>query len=207
MSVTATVLPRQATPRSLPPIPAHTHAVIRADGILCRTFVSQRAAVKYVEGYKEAGGDGLHVVTIDGRMPPPEPGTKRHTKATRDILSAADCRCRYCGRNPTGERLVLSMMTPASQGGTNRPGNLTVCCESCSRSKGDRTPEEWADAILAAKPATRDEAAAGLKLETEGLCSMWTAPWVEAALAKLGIPTRRREILYRVPADGKEVSR
>lgn len=62
-------------------------------------------------------------------------------------------RCVYCGcefwnyweRNPTIDHVL-----PISRGGTKDEKNLVGCCRACNAAKGDRTPEEWAAAILEA---------------------------------------------------------
>ena len=47
--------------------------------------------------------------------------------------------CVYCGSK---RNLTVDHIIPKSKGGENTWLNLTTCCSSCNRKKGDRTPDE-----------------------------------------------------------------
>lgn len=51
-------------------------------------------------------------------------------------------RCRYCGGDD--EPLELDHIIPHSRGGQDTYDNLVAACTTCNRSKGARTPSEWA---------------------------------------------------------------
>ena len=56
------------------------------------------------------------------------------------IIARDGGKCAYCG---TTEKLGADHILPLSRGGDNDPSNLAACCESCNKSKGGRTVEEW----------------------------------------------------------------
>ncbi len=56
------------------------------------------------------------------------------------VIARDGGKCAYCG---TTEKLGADHVLPLSRGGTNDIANLTACCESCNKSKGGRTVEEW----------------------------------------------------------------
>lgn len=72
-------------------------------------------------------------------------------------LLADDPRCVYCGRilaydHPTrglvpNRYCSIDHLLPVSRGGTDDPRNLVLACSGCNRSKGNRTPDEWAEMI------------------------------------------------------------
>lgn len=49
--------------------------------------------------------------------------------------------CAYCGE--TDRPLEFDHIYPVSKGGSNDPSNLTLACDRCNRSKGDKTLMEW----------------------------------------------------------------
>lgn len=51
-------------------------------------------------------------------------------------------RCMYCGDKFAGDELTLDHVIPKAQGGKNLWHNLVACCQTCNRTKNDRTPEE-----------------------------------------------------------------
>lgn len=55
------------------------------------------------------------------------------------IFKRDNYQCSYCG---TRRNLTVDHIIPKSKGGQNTWTNLTTCCSSCNRKKGDRTPEE-----------------------------------------------------------------
>ncbi len=54
--------------------------------------------------------------------------------------------CVYCGR--PSKSLTKDHVVPRSQGGTSESSNVVKCCQSCNASKGNMTPEQWANSIL-----------------------------------------------------------
>lgn len=51
-------------------------------------------------------------------------------------------RCGYCGED-LDDGSEIDHITPVSRGGSNDPSNLTLCCLSCNRTKGDKTLSEY----------------------------------------------------------------
>lgn len=49
--------------------------------------------------------------------------------------------CAYCGAD--GE-MQQDHALPLSRGGTHEPGNIVPACEPCNKSKGRKTPQEFA---------------------------------------------------------------
>lgn len=70
-------------------------------------------------------------------VPFPNPKRKKKRKSGN---------CVYCGRH--SNTLTRDHVIPRSKGGTSESSNLVKCCQSCNASKGDMTPEEWAESIL-----------------------------------------------------------
>lgn len=61
----------------------------------------------------------------------------------REIVFARDgAACRYCG---SADYLECDHVIPLSRGGRSRLDNLVTACRACNRSKGAKTPEEWAE--------------------------------------------------------------
>lgn len=76
--------------------------------------------------------------------------------------------CRYCNYAlmPMGaedmcattywmERPTIDHLLPKSRGGTDALENLGLACNTCNARKGAKTPEEYADWIIATAPARR----------------------------------------------------
>lgn len=55
-------------------------------------------------------------------------------------------RCAYCKR--PASKLTRDHVIPKSMGGSDEPANIVWACESCNRSKGARTPRQWAADVL-----------------------------------------------------------
>ena len=51
-------------------------------------------------------------------------------------------KCVYCG---CGGKMTLEHQIPLARGGSNHPANLAPACDSCNKSKGDKTPAEFAE--------------------------------------------------------------
>jgi len=58
------------------------------------------------------------------------------------VIARDGGKCAYCGSQ---DKLGADHVLPLSRGGTNDEANLVACCESCNKSKGGRTVEEWRD--------------------------------------------------------------
>lgn len=58
-----------------------------------------------------------------------------------DVLRRQGQRCTYCG--DLAGPFEFDHIFPVSRGGTNDASNITLACETCNRSKGARTLEEW----------------------------------------------------------------
>jgi 5-methylcytosine-specific restriction endonuclease McrA len=54
-------------------------------------------------------------------------------------------RCSYCKRWAweTGEKLTVDHLKPKSEGGTNDPKNLVLCCVSCNQLKANLGVREF----------------------------------------------------------------
>lgn len=59
----------------------------------------------------------------------------------QEIFNRDNFTCSYCGATDT--KLECDHIHPISKGGTNDLSNLVTACESCNRSKGSKTLEEW----------------------------------------------------------------
>jgi hypothetical protein len=56
--------------------------------------------------------------------------------------------CAYCGAGiENGVSLSLDHLQPYSLGGSNHEGNLITCCKKCNSSRGNRTVEEFVEAV------------------------------------------------------------
>lgn len=81
----------------------------------------------------------------------------RRTARAKARLLAADPYCCYCRRPLAYDHPTLGLvpnrycsidhLLPVSRGGTDDPRNLVLACSGCNGSKGDRTPDEWAEMI------------------------------------------------------------
>lgn len=80
----------------------------------------------------------------------------RRRRLRRKLLEA-DPHCRYCRRpvrsDTTRPRFMATIdhILPQNRGGRTEASNVVLACEVCNMAKGDRTPEEWAAAILGAR--------------------------------------------------------
>jgi 5-methylcytosine-specific restriction endonuclease McrA len=72
-----------------------------------------------------------------GRLPWPQWKLIREIVLTRDRFV-----CSYCAENEADQ---VDHVIPHSRGGGNGLDNLLAACASCNASKGDLTPEEWAE--------------------------------------------------------------
>lgn len=76
----------------------------------------------------------------------------RFSRSVRKRLRRMWPVCPYCGveyMTSTHYQFSIDHVLPLSQGGTHDADNLLGCCQACNRSKGIRTPEQWAADILA----------------------------------------------------------
>lgn len=67
----------------------------------------------------------------------------------RGHLLSRNPHCHYCGKKLRKKNSTLDHQIPQSQGGEDTPGNLVLCCWNCNQAKGDRTPAQWVQDILA----------------------------------------------------------
>lgn len=51
-------------------------------------------------------------------------------------------KCRFCSTDLLGGGHI-DHLTPVARGGTNSPGNLTLCCEACNLAKTSKTRDEF----------------------------------------------------------------
>lgn len=81
-----------------------------------------------------------------------EPRKGRRLSQKRLKLWEDDPHCRYCGWPVTYDNSKLDHVIPRSRGGTNKYGNLVLCCYKCNQRKADLTPLEvlhWALQVVA----------------------------------------------------------
>jgi 5-methylcytosine-specific restriction endonuclease McrA len=64
---------------------------------------------------------------------------RNHPLLRGAVLHRDGWTCRYCG----GEAVGVDHVDPEARGGATTPANLVATCQSCKRTKGTRTPEEW----------------------------------------------------------------
>lgn len=88
---------------------------------------------KIRDGRWHLNEDWIEVVT-SGRLAIP-------LSIQAEVLRRDGERCTYCGA--TDRRLEYDHIFPVSRGGTNDASNLTIACDRCNRSKGDKTLKEW----------------------------------------------------------------
>lgn len=67
----------------------------------------------------------------------------------RRILWTRHPFCRFCGNRVSWRNSTLDHLLPRRRGGTDDRSNLRLACRQCNRTKGCRTPREWALDILA----------------------------------------------------------
>lgn len=63
------------------------------------------------------------------------------------LLRFQNSKCFYCDRRLRRGTATLDHVQPLSQGGDNTLENLVVCCYHCNQCKGDRTIDQWLQAI------------------------------------------------------------
>ena len=144
------------------------------------------AAAAAAPGPKDA------IVAGDGKLADPYEARFK-ARDVRNRLFAADRRCRYCGCGIRKAGLAtLDHIVPVAKGGGDDPTNLTLACQRCNTAKGDRTPEEWAAAILAAKPAAEDDALAWAVADAE---------WGRVALGPNAEPVPEEDDFVRLVDD------
>ena len=61
------------------------------------------------------------------------------------ILERDNYTCVYCGNN--SGPFDVDHIFPKSRGGDDCFSNLVCACQTCNRSKNNRTPEEWREAV------------------------------------------------------------
>lgn len=97
----------------------------------------------------------------DGRNTVPTvTGTRvQRLRAIREaLLASMGGRCAYCGceldtrplhqpGRDTSACATIDHILPVSRGGTDAAANLTLACRRCNVAKGDRTAEEFVDAL------------------------------------------------------------
>lgn len=69
----------------------------------------------------------------------------------RDVILSSDGQCGWCAVQLVGENFEIDHITPLSQGGKNVRSNLTLSCETCNRTKGDKAPTVFAIELLTAE--------------------------------------------------------
>ena len=138
-------------PTTPPPAPTLSR---RHHAVLPRTAAGSPEIAAAVARYVESAPDAYE--------------TRTSNKRVRDALFAADRRCRYCGCGiRKTNQATLDHILPVSRGGSDGAENLTLACQRCNVSKGERTPAEWAASILAARPAAADDALAWAAADAE----------------------------------------
>jgi len=66
---------------------------------------------------------------------------KRYIAPTkRNVMNRDDWKCSYCGST---KNLTIDHIIPKVLNGTNDYYNLTTCCDSCNRKKGDKPLEQF----------------------------------------------------------------
>lgn len=82
---------------------------------------------------------------------------KFNVRLTRkNILIRDKYRCKYCGKEGTGNTLTLDHVLPRSRGGKFSWQNIVTACLDCNAKKGNRTPEESGMGVLGSKPDRLD---------------------------------------------------
>ena len=77
-------------------------------------------------------------------------------KKRAGVLKEHGHQCVYCGTNLRPSTISFTRVIPRQQGGGHGQENLRPTCPTCCDAKKSRTPEQWADDILASfKPQRR----------------------------------------------------
>lgn len=126
-----------ATERALPADPVQLTRISGA------TDAADRCAVaRVVAEFFELGADGLlHHAGADREIAQAARSSGNYARFRSLIFERDGGACVYCGA--TGDGLELDHVLPRSRGGSDLPDNLALACQTCNRSKGARTPEEW----------------------------------------------------------------
>lgn len=114
--------------------------------------------------------------------------------------------CAYCGK---GDRpLQIEHIHPKSKGGSDRVSNLTIACEKCNQSKGDKLLTDWtkrkkggkalAEKVLRQAKAPLKDAAAVNATRNQIVRTMATHKPVTTAT---GAQTKMNRIRLRLPKD------
>lgn len=82
-------------------------------------------------------------------------GTLRGTEVRTYLMEKYQHTCQYCGGGSGDKVLEWEHIIPKSRHGSSRLRNATLSCSCCNREKGNRTPEEWLEAIQAKKHPTK----------------------------------------------------
>ena len=68
------------------------------------------------------------------------PKRRRHVESILKSKFNGVAICCYCGKVIEREAVTLDHIVPVSKGGTDRIGNMALCCATCNNKKGD---DEW----------------------------------------------------------------
>lgn len=89
----------------------------------------------------------IQLGTLTATRAPRPAGEKACPRALRrEVIEAFGRRCAYCGepgdaeRGPDGARWHVDRIVPDVRGGRYEPGNVTLACARCNRSKRDPAP-------------------------------------------------------------------
>jgi 5-methylcytosine-specific restriction endonuclease McrA len=67
----------------------------------------------------------------------------------RTLFARDQYLCLYCGNSFVRGALTRDHIVPASRGGSDSWSNSATACRKCNHAKGNRTPEEWGQLLLA----------------------------------------------------------
>lgn len=114
-----------------------------------RVVISERA--RYMD---KVASDPLYFRLKRGVARAKADGASVESFSSADLLAHWDSvgidatRCHYTGE-PLGDDWELDHMTPLSRGGSHSVGNLVPCSRATNRSKGNRTVDEYREAVAA----------------------------------------------------------
>lgn len=127
------------------PIDMDDTRLARLCGLPARNF--RRALEALIEeGKVVETDDGLWASVIDAWIERDRRGAPRPsipTAVQADVL--AEGQCAYCGSD--NGPFEIDHIVPWSRGGTHDRSNLTLACQWCNRSKGDKMISEWKGAL------------------------------------------------------------